>query len=272
MSAELAKLFEENPCQIISFPEKEKLRPRRKDGEFKQTPNNWSPDEWVSPLKTDEEIIKVISYLKHKKEKAWKPEQRYSACRNYMLFIIGINVGLRCCDLLKIKWDDLFLDDMKTFRDARNVKEKKTKKNKNFKPNEIIKRAVMNFLEETKTVPKKGEYIFLSGYHNSEGGRSTITVSAVQYVMKQIQENCNIPYSISSHTLRKTAAYRYYMSFLESNDPIEQSMAIAETQRFLGHRSSITTLTYLGINKEKEIARAETISEVLSRLEKIAIE
>ena len=50
----------------------------------------------VDPLKNKKDIQKIKQYLKGKDNK-----------RDYMLFVVGINVGLRVGDLLKLKIKDV---------------------------------------------------------------------------------------------------------------------------------------------------------------------
>ena len=67
----------------------------------------------VQPIRNREDIEKMKAVLKRKK-------------RDFVLFIFGINCGLRISDILKLDVGDV------KGRDFVEIKEKKTKKNKRF--------------------------------------------------------------------------------------------------------------------------------------------
>lgn len=52
--------------------------------------------------------------------------------RNELLFILGINVGLRINDILKLKIEDLVKSNLKTVKDYVIITEKKQVKQKSF--------------------------------------------------------------------------------------------------------------------------------------------
>ena len=47
----------------------------------------------------------MIDVFNKRIEKAPDDNKRMIACRNKMLFLIGINVGLRASDLVSLKWN-----------------------------------------------------------------------------------------------------------------------------------------------------------------------
>ncbi len=68
----------------------------------------------VQPIRDKRNIQDMKRYLKGKDEKY------------YIMFIIGINVGLRISDILTLKVSDVYEKEHDT------IKEEKTKKNKRF--------------------------------------------------------------------------------------------------------------------------------------------
>ena len=60
-----------------------------------------------------------------------KDELKKSGTRNYLLFFIGINTGLRISDILNLKCSDIKNLDG-TMKSHISIIEKKTKKNKKF--------------------------------------------------------------------------------------------------------------------------------------------
>ena len=73
----------------------------------------------VGAIKDKKQIEKVKNIL------------RRTNLRDYLLFVMGINVGLRISDLLKLKFRDL-IDDKGNILDVIKIKEVKTGKTKTF--------------------------------------------------------------------------------------------------------------------------------------------
>lgn len=239
-------------AKIYDFPDR-KLKGK--------APNIQTIDRRVDPIKSEEDLRTVIKYLHNKIDMAKRTDTKLSASRNYLLFITGITMGLRVSDLVVLTWDDIFEDDMKTFRTSlHNVREKKTKKLKRLVPTEPVKVAVTEYLNITGFCPKRGNYIFISGRKNNSGSYSRITRAAVEKMFKDIEENC-CKKNFNTHTLRKTCAYQYYMSMVNSADPFEQMLALEETQHFLNHSSPMQTLTYLGIASDREKERMDSVGK-----------
>ncbi|WP_259473522.1 hypothetical protein [Clostridium estertheticum] len=64
--------------------------------------------------------------------------------RNELLFIFGINVGLRISEILKLKIKDLVNSNFKTAKDYVIITEKKTGKTKKFYIGDIVKKVIDN--------------------------------------------------------------------------------------------------------------------------------
>ncbi len=240
-------------AKIYDFPDR-KLKGK--------APNIQTIDRRVDPIKSEENLRTVIKYLHNKIDTAKRTDTKLSASRNYLLFITGITMGLRVSDLVVLTWDDIFEDDMKTFRTSlHNVREKKTKKLKRLVPTEPVKVAVTEYLNITGFCPKKDNYIFISGRKNSSGSYERITDAAVEKMFKDIKRNCSLKINLNTHTLRKTCAYHYYISMVNSTDPFEQMLALEETQHFLNHSSPMQTLTYLGIVGDREKERMDAVGK-----------
>ena len=65
--------------------------------------------------------------------------------RNYLLFTLGINTGLRISDLLKIKISDV-IDEKNKIKDSIYIREKKTGKEKIFAINKTAKDAIKEYI------------------------------------------------------------------------------------------------------------------------------
>ena len=93
------------------------------------------------PIKSIEDIDRVSNYL--------LSNGRY---RDNMLFIVGINFGLRVSDLRSLRFTNLINDDC-TFRDRFAIFEKKTQNTRKHKRNRYI---TINTADERQLQPHHG--------------------------------------------------------------------------------------------------------------------
>lgn len=173
----------------------------------------------VEPIKSMKDIAKIKQYLSAKKSK-----------RDYTLFVVGINVGLRAGDLLDLTWEQL-LDDNGKLLDVITIGEEKTDKARRITLNYNTKQALLAYKD---TLPAATGYVFRS----QKGG--TLTVVALHKMIKTTMRDLNIKGNYGTHTLRKTFAYHAYMNGV----PIET------LQKTLNHSSAAVTLRYIGITQE----------------------
>ena len=174
----------------------------------------------VEPIKKVKDINRIKQYLYGKQNK-----------RDYCIFVVGINVGLRAGDLLRLKIGDV--TDGKRVLDEVSIKEEKTGKIKTFALNTSAKEAIQLYLNTLSGKDPKG-YLFKS----QKGGH--LGVRSLHYIIKSTMSDLKIEGNYGTHTLRKTMAYHRYIN----NVPLET------IQKMLNHSSSAITLRYIGITKE----------------------
>ena len=172
----------------------------------------------VEPIRSLKDINKIKQYLYGKNSK-----------RDYCIFAVGINIGLRAGDLLTLKTTDV-TDGTKIFDDV-TIKEQKTGKTKTFTLNNSAKEAIREYVQ---ALPKTNEYLFGS----RKGGH--LGVRPLHNIIKSTLHELNIKGNYGTHSLRKTFAFQRY----NSNVPLET------LQKMLNHSSSAITLRYIGITKE----------------------
>lgn len=243
--AENINIQEENEAEILLFPGMK----TKKDGTVYKVSNNNSIDRWCDPIRDREDIKHISEYLLERIQTAKRKDTLLSAYRNRLLFIIGINVGVRVSDLVTLQWKNFLEKDMKTFVDIRNKKEKKTKKKKEVIPNECIMRGINEYLSkvcEFGITPEYNDFIFL----NSRT-KNPITDAAVEDLVKDFSKKCNLKGRYNTHSLRKTYAYQKFMNYIEHGEL--PAMAIAKVQKDLNHSSPLQTLEYLGITRQERI-------------------
>jgi len=154
--------------------------------------------------------------------------------RNHLLFVMGINNGLRTGDLLKLKVGDVRL--LKE-GDSINIKEGKTGKQNILVINKTVHKVLNQYLSESKL--KDDDYLF-----KSRKGNKPISIQAVNAYLKKWTSAINLRGNYGAHSLRKTWGYFQRKMFGVGFEVI--------CKRY-NHASPAVTMRYVGItNKEVE--------------------
>ena len=160
--------------------------------------------------------------------------------RNFLLFTLGINTGLRISDLLKLKVEDV-QDEKGRILEYLDLTEKKTKKQRLIYINDEAKSALEYFLEKTK-IYELDRYLFISD--KTKINKPISRIRAWQLIQSWCRE-VGIKTRIGTHTLRKTMGYQMRIA----------GVAIEIIQEVLGHQSISMTKRYLGITDD-EVTKA----------------
>ena len=171
----------------------------------------------VEPLRNKDDISKIEDFL-------FKTNKR-----NMLIFVFGINTGLRVSDILALNICDV--------KDKQNViiREKKTGKYKKFPLNNKLQTLIKDYL---KDVPQNrlNTPLFLG----DKGSR--MHRSIVYRFLNEAVDSLKLEIgAVGTHTMRKTFGYHHYKKF---ND-------VALLQRILNHSSPAITLRYIGISQEE---------------------
>lgn len=133
---------------------------------------------FVQPIRDPEYIRVMKKFLKEKSE------------RNYMLFVTGINSGLRISDILNLK-----VSDVK--RPYFNITEIKTDKTKRIAMTPSLQRELKEYIEG------KEDHEFL--FKSREGVNKPIGRSMAYKILREAADYVSLE-GIGTHTLRKTLA------------------------------------------------------------------
>jgi integrase len=147
--------------------------------------------------------------------------------RDKLLFIFGINSGLRISDILNVKVGDL------RGKDSLTIREKKTGKTKTFRFNTAIKQAIK---EAIPSDAPDSDYVFKS----RKGGNKPITRVQAYRILNAAAERAGINVEIGTHTLRKTFGYHAYKAGVD----------VTLLQSIFNHSSQAYTLRYIGITQD----------------------
>lgn len=149
--------------------------------------------------------------------------RRHCSERDYILFVLGINTGLRVGDMLKLKVKDIK-------RKKRIViKEGKTGKNRELQLGNIYDElnAYIDTLDS--------EWLF-----PSRKGDGHISPTQAYRQLNNAADFAGIE-SVGNHTCRKTFGYWFY----------KQTRDVAKLQNILNHSKPDVTLRYIGITSEE---------------------
>ena len=191
----------------------------------------------VYPFDTQEEIKAIIDVFNRYIEEATNENKRMIACRNKMMFLIGINVGLRASDLCGLKWNFFYNEDG-TFKEFYTLMPKKTRKQKKFVKlffNQAVKKAVADYIAEYP-IQDMDEYLF-----KSRKGDKCITEISLGRIVKDVAKEAGIEKNICSHSLRKT------FGFWAWHNAEDKNKALVTLQMLFNHSDTQTTMRYIGL-------------------------
>lgn len=197
-----------------------------------------APEHAAEPIKSVDDIFTISQFL--------IGQGRY---RDNMLFIVGINFGLRASDLRMLRFSNIINDNC-TFRDSFPIFERKTrntrkrKKNRYITINTAVVEAVTLYLENTPGVCMS-DYMFRSVSNHGGNLNEPLSVKSIDRILKGIAEDLDLNVKMSTHTLRKT--FCYHQMLMSHND----GRKLLLLQKMLNHSSPAQTLEYIGITSEE---------------------
>lgn len=197
-----------------------------------------APEHAAEPIKNMNDIELISSHL-----------IRSGRFRDNMLFIVGINFGLRVSDLRMLRFSNIINDNL-TFKDNFAVFEQKTrntrkrKKNRYVTINAAVIEAVTLYLENTPNV-SLSDYMFRSVSNRGGNLNEPLSIKSIDRILKGIASELDINVKMSTHTLRKT--FCYHQMVMSHND----SRKLLLLQKMLNHSSPAQTLDYIGITCEE---------------------
>lgn len=145
----------------------------------------------------------------------------------YIMFVIGLNTGLRISDILKLKASDVRGKTHVT------LTEKKTGKHKRFLINDYLNKEIESYLNNTGL--SNDDYIIAS----RKGDNKPITRIQAYRVLNDAAEKLELD-EIGTHTMRKTFGYWHYRQYKD----------VAVLQDIFNHSAPSITLKYIGINDD----------------------
>ncbi|SMB95161.1 Phage integrase family protein [Desulfonispora thiosulfatigenes DSM 11270] len=153
--------------------------------------------------------------------------------RNHLLFVLGINSGLRISDLLKLKIKDIMnKGKVKSYIELRETKTSKIKK---FPVNKASEKAITRYITSLDEI-KPEMYLFKS----RKGDNQAISRVQAWEILNAAAKEVGITEPIGTHSLRKTFGYHAYQAGID----------ITLLQKIYNHSAPSITLRYIGITQD----------------------
>lgn len=167
------------------------------------------------PIKNKEVVKEILLALKKENK------------RNAIMFGLGVYCGFRISDILNLKVKDV------RHKWNLKIKQQKTGKMIEVPLNRELKKIIDEYTEEMQDT----DYLIKS----RKGDNKAISETQAYRIMQEIAQEFKLN-NIGCHSTRKTFAYWLY---------IDNKKDIGLVQKALGHQSSATTLSYIGMDKER---------------------
>lgn len=168
--------------------------------------------------------VQPIRSLEKIEDMKWSLK-KWCSQRDYIMFLIGINTGLRVSDLLKLK-----------VKDVKSKKKIVVREGKTKKPRVIQLTNIYDEIQSYINEIKGSEWLF-----PSRKGNNPISRIQAYRQLNKAAKMVDINDGIGTHTMRKTFGYWHYKQFKD----------VAELQKILNHAHPEVTLNYIGITDEQ---------------------
>jgi len=173
--------------------------------------------------------LRTVEPIRDKKKLAdMKKVLKAQSLRDWLLFTLGINSGLRISDLLQLKVSNVYRQN------RIRILEIKTGKEKDFPLSETCVKAVKEYLAETN-LP-----VASTLFPSRKGGQVISRVQAYR-IINAAARTVGITDPIGTHTMRKTFGYHAYQTGID----------ISRIQKLLNHSAPSVSLAYIGITKDE---------------------
>lgn len=174
--------------------------------------------EFVEALRDRKQITAMKKYLKKHSE------------RDFLLFVFGINTGLKISDILNVRVDDV-IEKEEVVKDFYQV----SGSGKEVYLNSKVKKAIRYYVRLHQL--SREDYLF-----QSSKTKKPITRQQAYRIIQQSAKAVGIQGKIGTNSLRKTFGFHAY----------KRGVAISLLQKHFNHSTPSETLRFLGISKDEK--------------------
>ncbi len=166
---------------------------------------------------------------------AMKKVLKKHAERDYVLFILGINTGLKLTEMLELQVGNI-LNDKGECEQFLFIGKNESCNCKEVYVNAQVKKAVLHYVKENNL--QREDYLFASA-------KTKLPISRQQAyrVIHDAAIEAGIKGKIGTNSMRKTFGYHAF----------KKGVAISLLQKYFHHATRSETLKYLGISKDETI-------------------
>ena len=155
--------------------------------------------------------------------------------RMFLMWVVGINMGMRISDMLELR-----IGDLRTARAYTYLPKKQAHKRGARKITIPVPVDVRRVIQARCADMADNDYLLRSRKRTPGGQQKAITRQTARDDMKEIMKVCGVRENMGCHTMRKTFGYHYY----------KKHRNIAILQEWFYHESPATTLIYIGVALE----------------------
>ena len=195
----------------------------------------------VYAFRTNEEIKTMMDVFNKHIEEATDEHHKQIAYRNRLLFVIGLNVGIRASDLRLLQYK-FFFDELPDgtykWKESYSIQPVKTKKTKKFVKlffNQAVHDIVDDYVERYP-FDNLEDYLFAS-----REGDEPIIASSLWRIIKVAAKEAGLHGNYGSHSLRKSFGVAVF------NNAEDKNKALVVLQNIFGHSSTTVTMRYIGL-------------------------
>lgn len=237
-----------------SLEEKEREVKERAERKIRGTTKDGRPlakaAEWVESY-AEFEAIRNWLFTKSAKNPIKRARNRYA-------WSLGCAIGIRCGDLVQLKWYHLFNADG-TFKERIEIVEQKTGKCPSMLITEAVKIFTKEYLDCTGITPILSDAIFKT----QKSGTAKSNRVTYSNLFKAAGVACGIPRQISSHAMRHTFATIIYCigSKQEYLKNLHDGLYLASVA--VGHSNEKITQRYIGLDSYTRDLGRQIVSDFL---------
>lgn len=176
----------------------------------------------VEPLRTAEDIEEMK--LAIKRGNKGTPKRPELAARDQLIFLLGINTGLRVNDLVRLKVMDVKNQDILTIREGKTHKRREINVG-------MLQAEIQRYIADKQP----NDYLF-----TSQKGSKAISTTQVYRILTDAADYLGRN-DVGTHTMRKTFGYHHYKQFKD----------VAILQEIFNHAAPSITKRYIGIRQDE---------------------
>lgn len=157
--------------------------------------------------------------------------------RDWMMWTIGVSLGLRISDLFSLRFGHFVDNDKITIKPRIEIYEQKTGKLNNLLITESVKQAILTYLSSIKYQFDLDDFLFAS----KKTGKKMYEEHGWR-ILSSAGKALDLPINIGSHTMRKSFAN---IAACVDKSCVDMN-AVTKIQGLLNHSDQRVTMKYLG--------------------------